>query len=620
MSDTVVALFEDRVRRMGDRVAMRALAAGGAAADESLTWGEWGRLVRAAAAALVTEGHAPGEVGAVLAGNRVLWPVADLALVSAGMVATGIYPTSAPAQVRQILADCGAAVVFVDTPEQIAKVLSVAPDLPRLRTIVHGDGAHPASSVAATHPSPSHGATAGGGARVVAWGRWLAAGAEAAGRGEVSAELDRRRAALRPEDTAILIYTSGSTGEPKGACIPHRYLLASAASIRDTLGLTEADTTLSFLPFCHAAERITGLYTRILCGMEAGLVPDHTRLWEAARAYGPTLFGGLPRFYEKVWETLQAARERAGGEERARWERVLEAGRLRSRLLRTGASVPEAHTARWREEGEPLFRLVREHFGGRIRLATSGGAALPFEVAEFLDSLGLTVLGAYGLTEHLCVAFNRPHRYVFDGVGPPMPGTEVRIAEDGEILVRRGPLTFDGYLGRPEETAQSFTPDGEWLLTGDLGTLDAEGFLHVTGRKKELIALSTGKKIAPLPIEARLLEDPWISQAMLYGEGRRFVSALICLRPAVVGAWAESIGHPGNGDPAALLRHPEVLARVQAAVDRVNAGLSSPERIRRQVVLDRELSIENDELTPTMKLRRPVVAERFRDLLDALYR
>jgi long-chain acyl-CoA synthetase len=668
MSATAVSLFRERVRRYGDRVAIRSLRAGGAAADSALSWRGWGEAVDHAAAGLIAAGCRPGEVGAVLAGNTMVWPVADLAILSAGMVSAGIYPTSAPAQVRQLLADSGASVVFVDTPEQLAKVRAVAAELPRLRLVVgppspyspaeerRSGGAEGSeiplnprfakgdfTSVQRWPPCRNpgfwvppfekggSGGIRGEGLPVVGWDVWLRQGQAALLEPGIAAELGGRAAALRPADTAVLIYTSGSTGEPKGACISHRYLLASAASIRETLQLTDADTTLSFLPFCHAGERVFGLYTRILCGMEAGLVEDHTRLWEAARAYGPTVFGGLPRFYEKVYEALQAERAAARGEERERWERVLEAGRVRSQLLRTGATVPAGHEESWRAEGAPLFERVRHHFGGRLRLATSGGASLPCEVAEFLDALGVTVLGAYGLTEHLCVAFNRADRYLFDGVGPPMPGSMVRIAEDGEILVRRCDLTFSGYLNRPAETAESFTPDGEWLLTGDLGTLDAAGFLHVTGRKKELIALSTGKKVAPLVIEARLLEDPWISQVMLYGEGRKFISALICLRRPVIEAWAREQGgevggahgpnadDPANGDFAALVRLPAVQARVQAAVERVNAGLSRTEQIRRVVVLDRDLTLENDELTPTLKLRRAVIAARYHEQLDALY-
>jgi long-chain acyl-CoA synthetase len=616
MNATAVSLFHDRVRRSGDRIAYRTLKVGGAEADFALSWQEWSDAAAAAAAALVTGGHAPGEVAAVLAGNRLLWPIADLGILSAGMVSAGLYPTSAPAQVRQILQDSGAVIAFADTAEQLAKIQAVAADLPKLRTVVLGDG-RPAAPFAAEPLSTMPGAAA---PRVVRWNEWLSGGRQALANPAVAAELEHRAGALRPEDTALLIYTSGSTGTPKGACIPHRYLLAAADSVRDALGLTEADTSLSFLPFCHAAERVFGLYTRILCGNEACLVPDATRVWDAARAFGPTVFGGLPRFYEKVFEALQTERHSAEGAERARWERVLELGRLRSRLMRTGASVPPGHERRWRAEGADLFERVRAHFGGRMRLATSGGASLPIEVAEFLDALGVTVLGAYGLTEHLCVAFNRPGRYAFDGVGPPMRGTELRIANDCEILVRRSELTFSGYLGRPDETRDAFSDDGEWLLTGDLGSIDWQGVLHVTGRKKELIALSTGKKVAPLPIEARLREDPWISQAVLCGEGRKYVTALICLRQQVVEAWARQAGEAVSDDFAGLLRRPAVRARVQATIDRVNADLSRTEQIRRNVVLEHDFSLENDELTPTLKLRRPVIAERYRHIIEALYR
>ncbi|HET7464978.1 MAG TPA: long-chain fatty acid--CoA ligase [Longimicrobium sp.] len=590
---TVARAFLARAARHPERVAYRTLAAGGAPADSTLTWGEWAEQARRFAAALVADGVRPGDTVAILAGSSTLWPVADLGVLMAGGVSVGIYPTSAPAQVRQIVADCGAGVIVVDTAGQLAKVLAVRADLPALRRVVAADGA---------------------GEGVVGWDAWLASGNEALA--DAFAEIGRRVDEARADDTAILIYTSGSTGEPKGAEISHRYLLASAASIAESLELREDDTTLSFLPFCHAAERIFGLYTRIHAGMEAALVPDHARVWDAANAYGPTLFGGLPRFYEKAYEALQAEHLAAADGERARWDRVVQLGITRSRLTQAGQYVPATLEDEWREAGAPLFERARRLFGGRVRRATSGGAALPVDVAEYLDALGITVLGAYGLTEHLCVAMNRPGAYRFDAAGPPMPGTEIRIADDGEILVRRSELSFSGYHGRPQQSADVFTPDG-WLLTGDLGQLLDDGSLRVTGRKKELIALSTGKKVAPLPIEAALAQDPFIGQAMLYGEGQKFISALIALRPTMLRRWSD--GHPAEHNGDAVVRHPELLTRVQAAVDRVNAGLSRTEQIRRFVVIGRELTAEDGDLTPTLKLRRTVVAEKFRDELDALY-
>ena len=588
MADTAGLLFRAQAARFGDRIAFRDLSAGGAPADRAWTWRAWERDALRFAAALLAGGHQPGERVAVLAGNRAQWPIADLGILLAGGISVGLYPTSAPAQVRHILADAGIGLVVADTAEQQGKVLQVLPDLPNPPAVI----------------GPEQ------------WPGWLECGEQALRAGS-ERELEGRVAGQRPDDTALLIYTSGSTGEPKGACIPHRYLLASADSIRETLGLSEQDSTLSFLPFCHAAERVFGLHTRIACGMEAALVVDHTRLWEAARAYGPTVFGGLPRFFEKAYEQLCAEQQAKTGVDRVRWERTLELGRERSRLRREGQPVPKSLEWEWTTVGAPLFARLRDLFGGRIRVATSGGAALPDEVAGYLDALGLTVLGAYGLTEHLCVAFNRRECYAFDAAGPPMPGTELRIAPDGEILVRRGPLTFGGYYNRPDDTRETFTPDGKWLRTGDLGELDARGMLRVRGRKKELIALSTGKKVAPLSIEARLTEDPWIGQAMLHGEGRRFLSALLTLRRPVIETWAreQKIFAPFDQ----LIRDPRVLARLQISIDHVNQDLSRTEQVRRWVVLPDEFSAERDELTPTMKVRRSVVEQSYRSYLDPLY-
>lgn len=595
----MLAEFLDRARRTPDRVALDELSAGGAPADVSITWAQWGEASRAFAGALITDGIQRGDCVAVLAGNRILWPVADIGILMAGAISVGLYPTSAPAQLRELLSDCNAAAIVVDTAEQLAKVQSVAGDVPQLRVIICADS----SGASGDH---------------TLWRDYLAKGAAAiATHGSVSSQIAARTAAAAPDDIALLIYTSGSTGEPKGARIPHRYLSAAAASVRDTLGLNENDTALSFLPYCHAGERVFGLYTRILCGMRTGHVANHAGLWDAARAFEPTLFGGLPRFFEKIYESLVVHEGTLDDADRRQWHQALALGRERFTLRRAGQPVPDDLEGRWREASRPCAHVLAGLLGTRVRMATSGGATLPVEVADYLDAVGLTVLGAYGQTEHLCVAFHRPGCYDTETVGPAMPGTELRIDADDEVLIRRSALTFAGYHGKPDETRDAFTSDGLWLRTGDLGALDARGRLRLTGRKKELIALSSGKKVAPLPIESRLIEDPWIAHAMLYGEGERFVSALLVPRRPMLEAWQRERGL--TLDYADLLGHPEVVTRVQQAVDRVNAALSSPERIKRFVLLERELSVESDELTPTLKIRRAVVAERYRDRLQLLY-
>jgi long-chain acyl-CoA synthetase len=599
-NETMLAAFLARARAMPDQIAIEELAVGGAPTDLSLTWAQWREASRALAASLVEDGLESGDRVAVLAGNRVLWPVSEIGILMAGGVSVGVYPTSAPNQVRDVLADCEAVAIVVDGAEQLEKVLAVAHELPRLQRIV--------SAV------PSDGTS-----DAIRWGDYLMAGGVAlAERKGVGSEIEARTSDAAPDDIALLIYTSGSTGEPKGACIPHRYLTASATSVRDTLGLAESDTSLSFLPYCHAGERVFGLYTRILCGIRTAHVVELAKLWDAARAFEPTLFGGLPRFFEKIYEALVVHEATLSAAERTRWQAALTLGRERFALRRVGKAVPDDLERRWRDAVQPCRELVAELLGHRVRLATSGGATLPVEVADYLDAVGVTVLGAYGQTEHLCIAFHRADAYDTNTVGRPMPGTEIRIDVDGEVLVRRGPLTFAGYHGKPDATREAFTADGDWLHTGDLGEITADGRLRLTGRKKELIALSSGKKVAPLPIEARLIEDPWIGHAMLYGEGERFVSALLVPRRRVLEAWQRDQGLVL--DYQDLLDHPDVIARVQDTIDRVNAALSGPERIKRFVLLDRELSVEADELTPTMKIRRAVVTKRYRDRLETLYR
>lgn len=601
MTGTAVDLFRRRVKENGDRPALRELPAGGAENRRTLTWAEWSRTSRRFAAALVTEGHARGEVAAVWAKNRLEWPLAEMGILRAGLVSMGLYPSSAASQVRDRLRDAGVTVLVVDGEDRLRRALEVADDLPRLRHVIAARGA-------------------GASGESVPWEGWLERGATAlrdAGEG-AAAELEARQRGMEAGDDAVLIYTSGTTGEPRGARISHRYLLGSARSIAEVLGLGPDDSALSFLPYSHAAERVFGLHTRILCGMEAALVPDPGRVRDAARAYGPTLFGAVPRHFEKLHQALRDRQERATGRRARRWEETLELGRRRSRLRRRGRPVPGELEERWRDRGGAVLEEARAMLGGGVRRLTSGGGRLQPEVAEYLDALGLTVLGAYGLTEHLCVAMSRPDRYDFRSSGPAMPGTDVRIADDGEIMIRRGDLTFSGYLGRPRQTEAAFTDDGEWLLTGDLGEFDARGHLRITGRKKDVLALSTGKTVAVAPIETGLSRDSLLQAAVAAGDGRKFVSAVLVPRREAVERWAREQGLEET-DLSALLRRSELKERLQETVDRVNESLSRTESVREFVVLDRELSEEDGELTATGTVRRSRVLDRAHERLESLY-
>ncbi len=516
---------------------------GHAAPLDTITWREWSDRSQDVGAALIASGLKPGDHVLIFADNVPLWPIVDLGVLLARGVSVGAYPTSAPEQIVAQLLDCSARIVFVDTRARQELLTQLGSRIPWPLTVVCDDD--PATALPTA-------------------------------RLEHRAALRDGIAHIALDDDALLIYTSGSTGVPKGARISHRYLSASAASIAETLQLTANDSGMAFLPFCHAAERVFGLYVRLHVRMCAVLVEAPDDVWNAARVFEPTLFAGLPRLYEKLGDAI--------------------------------APATDVDSAR---------EILASYLGTRCRLATSGGATLPPAVAQHLQRVGLTVLGAYGQTEHLCVAMNRPDAFRFDAVGRPMPGTEIRIADDGELLVRRGDLTFSGYFGKAQATREAFTDDGAWLRTGDLAAVDRDGMLRLTGRRKELIALSNGKKVAPLPVEADLTASPLIAGAMCHGEGRHFLTAVLAVDEQAVSALASMRGVHGHWP--AVAHDPAVLAAVQAHVDTVNATRSRPEQVRAFAVTTDTWAVTTGELTPTLKIRRAVVSERYAALLAALY-
>jgi long-chain acyl-CoA synthetase len=561
--EPLVRAFFARAEREPDTLAFAFYPRGARTPSVRLSWGAWAVRVRACAASLLRVGVLPGDRVAILAGNRPLWPVVDLALQSIRAIGVGLYPSSTPAQVDALLADCGARWLFTDDPLHAAR-LAADPrgggrDLHSIILDTRGGAMPPLPPI------------------VHDWRQWGDDGGDLlATHLTIGATLDARLAAVSPDDLAAIIYTSGSTGEPKGACITHRYLTASASAIAQVLSLTAGDRGVSFLPYSHAAERIFGQCTRILTGMSAALIEDPAELFPVAAHFEPTLLGGLPRIFERLFEAAEIA-ARSGEDPRA---------------------------------------AVHARIGAQLRLATSGGAPLPPTVGERLAALGVPIVGAYGQTEHLCVAMNRPESPRFDTVGPLMPGTEARLAENGELLLARGPLTFSGYWKRPADTEQAFSEDGVWLRTGDLAEFTADGSLRITGRVKEMIALSTGRKVAPLPIEAALTAHPFIAHAFCHGEGRKFLVALLALRRQVVEQWAEG----RNRSPwPALATDPAVRAEVQRAVDAVNDTLARTDRVVAFAVTPDEFTVEAGLLTPTLKLLRSATAQRYAAELAALY-
>lgn len=534
---TVYSLFIDRVKKYAaDAQPKDVFYFRSGERWQGISWQRFEEETFDFATALLSHELKRGGSVCILMGNVPEWPISDIGTIAAGGVGVGLYPTSSAEQIAYIINHSDAEFVLVDSREQLRKVLSVRDQLPKVRHII-------------ALKADSSG-------DVINYRDFIARGR--AERSRLASLLNERAEGAAPGDVAIMVYTSGTTGAPKGACLSHRYIINSVESLRQTIPIYDTDVSFSYLPFCHVAERISGLYNRLYAGASAYFVDDLARLGDYMLEVKPTVFASLPRFFEKIHAHAVSDMER----------------------------LPEAEWSRFKAT------RVKDYFGGRIRLATSGGAPLPLEVAEFFAAAGLPILQAYGLTENVCVAFNRPDNYKFGTVGPPMPGCEVRIAADKEILVR-SEMMFSGYYKAPQETAKMFS-DG-WLLTGDLGEMDEDGFLKIIGRKKELIVTSTGKKVAPALLENMLKEHHAISQAMVYGEGRSYLVALITLNT------------------------PMARETIQSIVDDVNRRVSSTESIKRFAILDRDFEIARDEITPTGKLKRDVIADRFRHVIEGLY-
>lgn len=499
------------------------------------SWDEFEAAVHEFASALLAKGLAKGASVAILAGNVPEWTIADIGAIAAGGVGVGIYPTSSREQCEFIIDHSDAEFVVVDSIMQLEKIAEFCERSGKVKEVICLEQAANATS----------------------WPEFLQHGRE---RLSVQmARIEELGFGAAHEDTAIMVYTSGTTGLPKGAMLSHAYVLNSVESLRRSVPIFDTDVSFSYLPGCHVAERISGIYNRLYNGTPAYFVDDLSRLNEYMQEVRPTVFASLPRFFEKIH-----------------------------------ASIVAAHGA---ETVDP--QVVRDAFGGRIRLLTSGGAPLPQEIARFFADAGVPILQAYGLTENICVAFNTVTDLKFGTVGKPMPMCEVRIAEDGEILVK-SPMMFSGYYKQPEKTAEMFTGDG-WLLTGDLGEIDADGFLKITGRKKEMIVLSSGKNVAPALIENLVKESHLISHCVVYGDGRSYCVALITINAA------EAAGRS------------DIDAEVAAAVAAANSHVSRSEQIKRYEILPRELSGELGEVTPTHKVKREVVARNFAEILGRLY-
>jgi long-chain acyl-CoA synthetase len=563
----------------------------------TLTWAEVGERVRELALGLLALRLARGETVALLSRSRAEWVQADFAIVSAGGVTVPIYPTYTSEQIAYLVNDSEARTIFVEDPAQLVKVLEARASMPELERIVviQGyEGRDPA---------------------VLTWDglRRLGREHEAA----LRSLLADRLGAARPDEVATIVYTSGTTGPAKGVVQTHRNHMAALGATAEVAPVRTGDVHLLFLPLAHSFARLEA-FMGVYYGLTTAFAESLDTLAENIREVRPHFIVGVPRVYEKVQARILAGVQASSPIRRRIFSRALEIGREVSRLTMAGRPISLALRMKRAVAHRLVFSKLHQALGGRLRFAVSGGAPLSPEIAAFFHATGLLVLEGYGLTESCPVlSFNRIDHFKFGSVGRPVPGVDLRIAPDGEILARGANVATRGYWKRPEATAETFDPDG-WLRTGDIGRIDEDGFLFITDRKKDLIVTSGGINIAPQVIENLLRGDPLVSQAMVYGDRRPYPVALVSVEREALARLARARGLLST-DYAQLARHPEVLDRVQRIVEEKNAQLPSYARVKKVAVLPADLSEETGELTPTQKVKRKLVAEKYADLLESLY-
>lgn len=593
---TLLDLYRDAIAR--DKTDLLNYKADGA--WRTLSAKELASRVRTMAMGLYALKVKPGDHVAILSENRIEWTMADLAILNCGAADVPIYPTQAPKQVAYILNDAGVEVLFVSDQAQYDRVREALNQCPKIRVIISFD------------PVDAPKGRVIGMQDFLTWGR-------AADESEPAVYESLGRA-VGPETLATLIYTSGTTGDPKGVMLTHKNLVTSCLTNRALSQVKEGEVALSFLPFSHIFERTT-IYMYLSAGVAIFYSQSVETVAQDLLDARPHFLTSVPRLFEKIHARAIEKAEAKGKLAAAisRWS--LEVAKEWASRVAFGEKPPFLLDLKHYLADKLVFSKWRAAMGGRIRAICSGGAPLPKELAFIFFGAGLPIYEGYGLTESSpTISVNHMLAFKLGSVGRPAPGVTVKIAEDGEILAA-GDNIMQGYYGREEETAQTLERDPEgrvWLRTGDIGYLDADGYLFITDRKKDLLKTSGGKYIAPQPIENEIKRSRYVNQVVVIGDQRKFPSALIVPQMDLLQSYAKEHGITA-ASPAELLKKPEIMALFEKEIDTYTTDLSQYEKIKAILLLDRELSIENGELTPTLKVKRRVVVDKNKKLIDRLY-
>jgi long-chain acyl-CoA synthetase len=567
-----------------DRVAIRTKD------DEfSCTWGEYAERVRAVAAGLAALGVDKDDTVALMMVNRPEFHFADAGAMHLGAVPFSIYNTYTPEQIHHLVEDAGSAVAITEQTyaERILAARGASETLEHV-VVVDGDAPEGAMSL-----------------------QELIAG------GDEDFDFEAAWRGVKPEDLLTLIYTSGTTGPPKGVQITHANICDTVRSFDEMIQFPDGGRIVSYLPMAHVAERNVSHYLPMLCGFEVTCCPDARKVIEYLPEVKPTWFFAVPRIWEKLKAGLEQMQAGVPDEQRKPMEEAFEASLEKVRLEQRGEEVPEELAERVARADEEIFSNLRAHLGlHELEACNVGAAPTPPEVIEFFHALGIPLAELWGMSETTGAGTCNPRERIKIGtVGPPGPGIDVKLAEDGEVLIK-GPVVMKGYRNLPDKTAETMTDDG-YLMTGDIGEFDSDGYLRIVDRKKELIITAAGKNLSPANIEARLKQIPLVSQAIAIGDKRKYVSALLTLDPEAAKAWGSE--HGADGDLETLSQNEELIAEVQKGLDQANEQLARVEQVKRFVILPVDWEPGGDELTPTMKLKRKPITEKYAAEIDSLY-
>ncbi len=601
--ETLIDIFWRRVEETPDRTAIMYKTND---RYSPLKWREHGKITKQVASALLNRGLKPEEKVAIMSQTRPEWTWADIASLSCGAVTVPIYPTLAALEVQYLVKHSDSAVLFAETNWQARKILESEelPTLLRLVVIIEGD-------IPVSPPQIT----------CIKWEDLIKEGELHLE--EYEQEIQNRIKSIDPSNLASIIYTSGTTGVPKGVMLLHNNFYSVCRSMSELVGFTQDDLALSFLPLSHVYERVGGQFLSIYQGLVIAFAESIEAVAKNMVEVHPTVLNGVPRFYEKAYQRIQMQIKEMPKPQQILIRWAFNLGKRAAKLSqRDSAVMKQFYRGELRVADKLVFSKIRKRFGGRLRMMVSGAAPLSSEVQSFFETLGFQMVEGYGLTETSApIACNTPEANLQGSVGRPIPGVEVKIADDGEILAK-GPTVFAGYYKNEEATASAL--DNGWFFTGDIGEIDANGFLHIKDRKKDIIITAGGKHIAPQYIENMFKGQGMVSNILVYGDRRKYITALITLNPDSLLKFADKEALKDSQgqsitDLAELSKHPLVYHSVAALVEQQNKHLAQFEKIKKFNILPYDFSAETNELTPTFKVKRKVVTEKYRDILDQMY-